>query len=339
MLFFDDYSEGAHPQILEALRASNFQQERGYGQDFFTQEATRIIREKINNPKAAIHFVSTGTQANLLGIGSMLQPYESVIATQEGHIAVHETGAIEATGHKVNIVPSSDGKITPEAITAVLLEHTDWHMVRPRVVYISQATEVGTIYSKQELEAIYYTCQEHDLYLFIDGARLGSALMAHEADLNLEEIATLCDFFYIGGTKNGALLGEALVIVNAHLQKNFPYHMKQRGALMAKTRVISISFMELFKDNLYFQNALHANAMAEKLSRGIKVSGYALTQPALTNQIFPIFPEQLILELEKKYGFYRWPSSVAPHHAVIRLVTSWATREEMVDAFLDDITS
>jgi threonine aldolase len=329
ILFFDDYSEGAHPRILEALGRTNFQQDRGYGKDSFTQEAIRLIREKIKKPEAAIHFVSTGTQANLISIASMLMPYESVIATHEGHIAVHETGAIEATGHKVNVVPSVAGKITPEAIEAVIAEHIDEHMVQPRVVYISQATEVGTIYCKKELQALYQTCQAKGLYLFIDGARIGSAVVSKEADLDLEDIANYCDFFYIGGTKNGALLGEALVIIHPDLQQHFRYYMKQRGALMAKTRVITIAFLELFKDDLYFENARHA----------IEASGYGLLQPFSTNQIFPILPSKVIQALEEKYGFYHWLSNTAPEHSAIRLVTSWATQEEAVDSFLRDLVS
>lgn len=338
-LFFDDYSEGAHPNILEALHSTNLQQTRGYGNDPFTQEATELIRAKIHQREASIHFVSTGTQANMISIASMLQPYESVIAVEEGHIAVHETGAIEATGHKVHTIPSLHGKIRPETIEALLLEHNDEHMVRPRLVYISQATELGTIYQKKELEAIYQTCRNNNLYLFIDGARMGSAITSKEADLDLEEIAKYCDFFYIGGTKNGAFLGEALVILHPDLKRNFRYHMKQRGALMAKTRIISIGFIELFKGNLYFENARHANAMAEKLAEGIQTQGYSLAHPAVTNQIFPILPKKLILHLEKKYGFYRWPTIVAREDAMIRLVTSWSTQEDMVNAFLDDISA
>lgn len=337
ILFFDDYSEGAHPRILEALGRTNFQQERGYGEDFFTQEATRLIREKIKKPEAAVHFVSTGTQANLISIASLLKPYESVIATNEGHIATHETGAIEATGHKVNTVPCIAGKMTPEAIEKIVLEHINEHMVQPRVVYISQATEVGTIYSKQELQNIYRTCQEHQLYLYIDGARIGHAVMSKDADFNLEDISSCCDFFYIGGTKNGALLGEAIVIINPDLQKHFRYHMKQRGALMAKTRTMTISFIEFFKDDLYFENAHHANEMAQKLAKGIEASGYQLSQPASTNQIFPIFPNKVVEQLQKTYGFYVWSKAATVHHSVIRLVTSWATKEEAVNAFLNDL--
>ncbi len=338
-LFFDDYSEGAHPRILEALSRTNFQQDRGYGRDFFTQEATRLIREKINQPQAAIHFVATGTQANLISIASILRPYESVIATHEGHIAVHETGAIEATGHKVNLVPSVAGKMTPESIEIILAEHIDEHMVRPRLLYISQATEVGTIYTKKELQDLYEFAQRHGLYLFIDGARLGTALTSPQSDLTLEEIAMYADFFYIGGTKNGALLGEALVVLNPQLQDHLRYHIKQRGALMAKTRVITTGFMELFQDDLYFQNARHANAMAQKLALGIEAVGYELAQPFATNQIFPILPNRVIEELEKKYGFYRWLADSAPGHSTIRLVTSWATREEALEAFLHDLVA
>ena len=336
--FLNDYSEGAHPSILEALSRANFQQESGYGEDSFSRAAERLIQEKINKPEAAVHFVSSGTQANLIGLASMLRPYESVIAADNGHIAVHETGAIEATGHKINLVSGVLGKVTPEAVAEVLAVHADEHLVKPRVVYISQATEFGTLYSKQELEQLREFCRSKELYLYLDGARLGHALMAKEADFNLHDIADCCDMFYIGGTKNGALLGEALVIVNRGLQEKFRYHLKQRGALLAKGRVISTQFLELFKNDLYSSNACHANAMAEKLAAGITACGYDFLYPVASNQIFPILPNALIEVLKKKYGFYVWSKVAAmPDYSAIRLVTSWATAEAAIEAFCNDL--
>ncbi|OHE77752.1 MAG: threonine aldolase [Verrucomicrobia bacterium RIFCSPHIGHO2_12_FULL_41_10] len=341
-LFLNDYSEGAHPNILDALSRTNLQQERGYGTDSFAQEAEFLIKEKINKPEAKVHFVSSGTQANLISLACMLKSYESVIAAESGHIAVHEAGAIEATGHKVNVVTGVSGKVTTEAVMELLALHTDEHMVKPRVVYISQSTELGTIYSKQELQNLHEFCREKGLYLFLDGARLGHALMAKEADFNLQDIANCCDVFTIGGTKNGALLGEAIVIVNRNFQENFRYHLKQRGALLAKGRVVAIQFIELFKKNfescLYFANAQHANFMAEKLAAGIRVCGYEFLYPLTTNQIFPIFPNKLIEIVETHYGFYVWSKIPAmPDHSAVRLVTSWATTGDAVEAFLQDL--
>lgn len=293
-LFRDDYSEGAHPRILDALSRTNLQQQDGYGTDSFLQEAERLIKESIAKPEANVHFVSAGTQANLICLASLLKSYESVIAADSAHPSVHEAGAIEATGHKINVVTGVEGRLTPEAIQGIVSTHNDEHMVKPRVVYTSQATELGTIYNKQELHNISQVCKQNDLYLYLDGARIGNALMSEEADFDLGDIANMCDMFYIGGTKNGALIGEAIVIVNPNLQQNFRYHLKQRGALLAKTRAVSVQFVELFKDNLYFENAKHANVMAQRLAGGIKECGYGFLNSTSTNQIFPILPNRVI---------------------------------------------
>lgn len=334
--FFNDYSEGAHPQILEALSQTNLSQETGYGNDSFCKEAVQILKDKIGNSDADIHFVSGGTQANLIALSSMLKPYESVIAPISGHIAIHEAGAIEATGHKINTVQSKDGKLSAEDIKKVLSEHTDEHMVKPKVVFISQATEVGTIYKKKELEAISKCCRENSLYLYMDGARLGSALASSEADITMPELSKLVDMFYIGGTKNGALLGEAIVINNQVLKENFRYHLKQKGALLAKGRILGIQFAELFRDNLYFDLAKHANAMAGKLSDGIRKQGYKFLSESSTNQIFPILPNSVIEKLNANYGFYVW-SKIDTNNSAIRLVTSWTTEESAVNEFLSNL--
>lgn len=335
-LFFNDYSEGAHPSILDLISTSNLNQEEGYGNDSLSVRASELIKQAIETPDVDVHFVSGGTQANLIVLASLMKPYESVIAPITGHINVHEAGAIEATGHRINGVPTSDGKLTVEGIRAVIDSHEDEHMVKPKVVFISNSTEVGTIYKKTELESISQFCRQNNLYLYLDGARLGSGLTSKESDLTLADIAKLVDIFYIGGTKNGALLGEAIVIPNKDLQANFRYHLKQRGALLAKGRVLGVQFIGLFSNNLYFELAKHANEMSEKLTNGIKELGFNFLSNSTTNQIFPIFPNNLIEELKKQYGFYVWAKSDNDNSS-IRLVTSWATKEEKVDEFLANL--
>ncbi|ABR49637.1 Threonine aldolase [Alkaliphilus metalliredigens QYMF] len=334
--FKNDYSEGAHPNILKAMMDTNGQQQDGYGEDDYSQEAVTILQDMLQNKNADIHLVSGGTQANLIVISSILRPYESVIAANTGHINVHETGAIEATGHKVNVVDSQDGKLTPEGIKEVLDAHTDEHMVKPRLVYISNSTEIGTIYKKNELQALQSFCKSHHLLLYLDGARLGSALCSEENDMSLAELSKLVDVFYIGGTKNGALLGEAIVILNDELKKNFRFHLKQRGALLAKGRVLGVLFAELFRDDLFFDLAKHANAMASKLSDTIKELGFHFLISSTTNQIFPIFPNEIIEQLNEKHAFYIW-CQIDDKSSAIRLVTSWATKEEAVEGFINEL--
>ena len=334
--FKNDYSEGAHPRIIEALGRTNFIQEEGYGQDNYCFEAIKTIRQKTKNPDADIHFVSGGTQANLIVIASILRPYESVIATTTGHIAVHEAGAIEATGHKVNIVETKNGKLNPQDIESVINLHEDEHMVKPKLVYISNSTETGNIYRRKELKELSSFCKQNNLFLYLDGARLGSALTSEQNDLRLSELSKFVDIFYIGGTKNGALLGEAIIINNEQLKENFRFHLKQKGALLAKGRILGIQFLELFKDDLFFELGKHANTMAAKISNDIKKLNYEFLTTPVSNQIFPILPNRLIEKLSKKYKFYVW-SKIDDNNSAIRLVTSWATKEEVVDAFISDI--
>jgi threonine aldolase len=336
--FFNDYSEGAHPRILETLTETNTIQESGYGEDTISKEAADLIKTSIRQPQAAIHFVSGGTQANLIVLAALLKPYESVIAASTSHINVHEAGAIEATGHKINLVPSTDGKLTAQQIKDVYEEHNMEHMVKPKAVFISNATELGTVYTKTELQEISEICKLYNLYLYLDGARIGTALASISADLTLADIATLVDIFYIGGTKNGALIGEAIVICNQLFQKDFRSHLKQRGALLAKGRIIGAQFIELFKDTLYIDLARHANTMAGKLTDGIKELGYTFLTDSPTNQIFPIFPNTIIEKLQKLYGFYVW-AKIDTERSAVRLVTSWATREEAITEFLEDLKS
>lgn len=331
--FKNDYSEGAHQNILRVLTESNLIQGAGYGEDDYCKEAGRLIKEKIARQDADIHFLSGGTQTNLTAISAFLRPHEAVIAAHTGHIATHETGAIEATGHKVITVNVEDGKLKAHHILSVLEEHTDEHMVKPKMVYLSNSTEVGTIYKKDELKAMSKLCKDKGLYLYVDGARLGSALCAKENDLTFEDLGALTDAFYIGGTKNGALLGEALVIIRDELKEDFRYHIKQKGGMLAKGRILGIQFVELFKDNLYFELARHANSMAEILKEGISSLGYSFLIDSPTNQIFPIFPNEIIKKLCQNYDFQMW-QKVDENYLVVRLVTSWATPKEAVEDFI-----
>lgn len=334
--FKNDYSEGAHPSILNALVQSNLSQQSGYGDDEYTREAVRLIRERIENPGAGVFLVSGGTQANLTVIAAILRPHESVIAATTGHINVHEAGAIEATGHKVEVVPTPEGKLQPEDIRYIMGKFEEVHMTRPRLVYISNATEIGTLYTRQELIDLSGCCREYGLYLFMDGARLGSALCAENNDISFPDLARYTDVFYIGGTKNGALLGEAIVINYAELQRDFLYHLKQRGALMAKGRVLGVQFAELFRNDLFFETARHANGLAARLSAGIQELGFELLTVSTTNQIFPVLPNAIIDQLLEQFDFYRWQKIDAGKTA-IRLVTSWATPDEAVEQFLETL--
>ena len=335
-LFFDDYSEGAHPRILEALQRTNLQQEPGYVMDSFAIEATSFIRDRFGIHEADVHFVASGTQANLCVLSAILEPWESVIAADSGHINQHEAGAIEATGHKINSVKGEDGKVRPHEIQEMVEMHNFDQMVVPKAVYISQSTELGTVYSTAELIAVSEKCKEHDLYLYVDGARLGAALTAKDGDLDAVTLARLVDVFYIGGTKNGALIGEAIVIVNPQIKDHFRFNLRQRGGLLAKGRAVSLQFQELFRDNLYFEIAQHANMLAQQLAAGIKKCGYKLFVDAPTNQVFPVFPNPLIEKLQQDYGFHFW-EKFDEQSSIVRLVTSWATKESDVTGFLSDL--
>lgn len=336
--FINDYSEGAHPRILEALIKTNLEQNTGYGEDIHSDKAKEYIREILSREDVDIHFIPGGTQTNLLVISSFLRPHECVIAADTGHINVHETGAIEATGHKVVTVTTKDGKLTPEAIKGALDYHSDEHMVKPKMVYISDTTELGTIYTKAELTAIHKVCKENGLYLFLDGARIASALTTQRNDLMLKDIAQLVDVFYIGGTKNGALLGEALVICRDDLKEDFRYLIKQRGAMMAKGFVIGVQFEELFKDNLYFDLAKHANRMASQIADTLKKCNYSFYANPETNQLFPILPKEVFERLSKDFKFLLQIKLEGDLY-VARFVTSWATTEESVNRLCECILS
>ena len=335
--FKNDYSEGAHPRILEKLVETNLIQQLGYGEDDYSKEAKTILRNKIDNQHAVIHFLSGGTQTNLLVISFLLRVHEAVISAKTGHISANETGAIEATGHKVITVETADGKLTPEDITKTLNDHAlAPHVVKPRIVYISNSTEIGTIYSLAELKALYLCCQQQQLLLYLDGARLGHALTAENNDLTFAAIAKYSDVFYIGGTKNGALLGEAVVFNRPDLAQDFDYAIKQKGAMLAKGRVLSIQFLVLFKDDLYLELAWKANSLAMRMAKAIKDRGYSFLTDSTTNQIFPILPKSVINTLLLDYQFYIW-KEIDHDHAAIRLITSWATDETQVNNFINDI--
>ncbi|MBU4538683.1 MAG: aminotransferase class I/II-fold pyridoxal phosphate-dependent enzyme [Weeksellaceae bacterium] len=335
--FKNDYSEGCHPRILEALVKSNLVQQNGYGLDDYSQNAAKLILKKINNPNAKVHFVSGGTQANLIVISAFLRPHESVVAVATGHIFTNETGAIEATGHKVHGVETTDGKLKPEDIQKILDLHTNVpHQVKQKMVYISNSTEVGTVYSKSELQNLYEFCQEKNLYLFLDGARLGHALTAETNDLTLEDIAKYTDAFYLGGTKNGALIGEAIVICNENLQDEFGFHLKQKGAMLAKGRVLGIQFQELLKDDLYFELAKSANQKAMEIKRAFKEKGCSFLSETFTNQIFPILTQNQIDQLSSNFDFYVW-KKMDEEKSAVRLITSWATSDDIVADFINEI--
>ncbi|WP_308527310.1 beta-eliminating lyase-related protein [uncultured Oscillibacter sp.] len=336
--FRNDYSEGAHPQVLQALTDTNAVQTVGYGMDPYCQAAADTIRRLCAAPDADVHFLVGGTQVNLVTIDAFLQSYEAVIAAQTGHVSTHETGAIEATGHKVCTVESPDGKLTPALVESVLAQHNGTeHMVLPRLVYISDTTEIGTIYTKAELTALRRCCDAHGLVLYLDGARLGSALTAPGNDLTLPDLAALTDAFTIGGTKNGALFGEALVLTRP--LPHYRWHMKQRGAVLAKGRLLGIQFQALLEDGLYFDLARHANQLALRLRDGIAALGYPFPVDSPSNQQFPVLPNATVQKLQELGYEFEIDHVVDADHTCIRLVTSWATPESAMESFLRDLAA
>lgn len=334
--FKNDYSEGCHLNILTALLNHNSDQQAGYGEDQYSLQAKNLIRQKIKSD-SDIYFVSGGTQANLLVISSILKPYQCVISAATGHILNNETGAIEATGHKILSIDKEDGKLTPEDIIPVLENHKNIpHQVMPKLVYVSNSTELGTVYTLTELEKLSAFCKENHLYIFMDGARMGHGLTSEISDLTLEKVAQLTDVFYLGGTKNGALIGEAIVINNNELRQDFAFNIKQRGALLAKGRLLGIQFLELMKEDLYFELAAHANRQAMKIKKALKERGVKFLSDTYTNQIFPILSNSLIEKLSEKFEFYVW-KKIDDDFSAIRIITSWNTADEPVDEFIEII--
>jgi len=334
--FKNDYSEGAHPNILNALIQTNMEQAQGYGYDKHSLAAISHIQHEINDTSAYVHFITGGTQTNLITIGAFLRPHEACVAACTGHIAVHEAGAIECTGHKVITVDTPKGKLSPEDVQSVLDLHGDEHMVKPKLVYISNPTELGTVYTLDELKALSTHCHANDLILYCDGARLGTALCIKEAGINLANLYELTDAFFIGGTKIGALAGEALVIRTKALQADMNYHIKQRGGLLAKGKLLGIQFEELFKSDLYIQLAQHSIDMAQKLVKGFEEHSIEFLVEPQTNQIFPILNNSAIEHLQNHFDFYVW-KKINEDQSAIRLITSWATPQSAVDLFLEKL--
>lgn len=343
MIYFNsDYLEGAHPSIMKRLAETNMAQSVGYGEDEYCAAAREKIKAACEAPDADVHFLVGGTQTNTTVIASILRPYQGVIAPTTGHINCHETGAIESTGHKVLALPTDNGKITAQQVEEYYLWHhtsPDFeHIVMPGMVYISYPTEGGTIYSKAELTAIYETCQRCGLPLYIDGARLGYGLMSDECDLTLPELASLCDVFYIGGTKVGALFGEAVVVMNPALKKDFRFFMKQRGGMLAKGRLLGIQFDTLFTDDLYRKISRHAIDMAHQIREIFVSAGYPLLFDSPTNQQYPIMPDSELAEIGKNFGYEYW-ERVDETHSGVRFCASWATTQENVDALREAVSN
>lgn len=335
--FENDYSEGAHEKILTRLVETNMVQQVGYGFDNYSKEAMHKIREVIKCPNAKIRFLVGGTQTNQVVIDSLLQPYEGVIAADTGHVSTHEAGAIEHGGHKVITIASHEGKITAQAVKDYLdkffADPVYEHMAIPGMVYITYPTEYGTLYSKVELTEISKVCRQYRIPLFIDGARLGYGLVSPECDLTIAELAELCDVFYIGGTKVGALCGEAVVFTKNNEPRHFLSLIKQHGALLAKGRLVGVQFLELFTDNLYFEISKLAVDLAMKLKSGFKERGYQMYMDSPTNQQFVVMSKSQIENLKNKVRFSFW-EDLGNDMQVVRFATSWATKEEDVDQLL-----
>lgn len=333
-LFYSDYLEGAHQNIIDALQKTNLCQTPGYGEDEFCEDARVLIRKACCAPAADVHFLVGGTQTNATVINSILRPYQGALCASTGHINVHETGAIEHGGHKCLGLPAHDGKITAAQIEAAVDAHfsdpSAEHTVQPGMVYISFPTELGTLYSKKELEAISDVCHKKHIPLFIDGARLGYGLTSDACDLTLADIAALADIFYIGGTKQGALFGEAVVINDPALKPYFRYNIKQNGGMLAKGRLLGIQFAELFREGLYFEIARHANVQASRIRKAFTDKGVELFGSSRTNQVFVVLEDRQMDELDKHVGFEFW-EKLDDGRSVVRFCTSWCTPDSSIE--------
>lgn len=333
ILFHNDYSEGCHEMVLQELIRTNLDQTGGYGMDPYCAAAARRIQALCGSENLDIHFLVGGTQVNLTVIDAALRPHQAVLGAESAHINVHETGAVEATGHKVLTVPSKDGKITAQQVVQVVLAHGaedgSEHMVQPKMVYISNPTELGTIYSRWELEQLSSVCRKYGLFFFLDGARLGYGLAAKGNDVTLQDLAQLCDVFYIGGTKVGALFGEAVVIANPKLKADFRYLIKQHGGMLAKGRLLGIQFDALLRGGLYFKIASYADQLADQIRQTLDEIGCLYLVPGVTNQVFPIFSDVFLAQLGQKFTFAEI-QRIDESHRAVRLCTSWATRPEDV---------
>ena len=339
ILFHNDYSEGCHEKVLEKLIATNLEQTPGYGEDIYCAKAAELIRKQCGE-EVYVQFLVGGTQANMTVIAAALRHHQGAICADSGHIHVHETGAVEATGHKCIALPSREGKISAKQVEDYVLNHradpSFEHMAQPKLVYISNPTEWGTLYTLNELKAMSAVCHKLGLYLFVDGARLGYGLMASGNDVSMADLARLCDIFYIGGTKVGALFGEAVVISNPEIAQDFRYHIKQRGGMLAKGRLLGVQFCALMENDLYFEISAHADRLADKLRACFSELGYPFFMENTTNQLFPILPRAVREKLAEKYTFIEM-DPVDEDRRVCRFCTSWATREENVDALCADL--
>lgn len=331
--FENDYIQGAHPEVLKRLTETNLEPLSGYGTDPYCESAREKIRRECGCPEAEIHFLVGGTQTNAVVIDAMLKGYEGVVAADTGHVAVHEAGAVEYTGHKVLTIPHHSGKIDPgelkEYLEGFYQDANHEHMVFPGMVYLSHPTELGTLYSRKELEEISHICREYEIPLFLDGARLGYGLMSSDTDVTLQDVAQLCDVFYIGGTKVGALCGEAVVFPEK-APRHFLTSVKQHGALLAKGRLLGIQFDTLFTDNLYFDISRHAIERAEELKRVLQEKGCTFAWESPTNQQFVILEDSTVRRLKEHVVFSFWEKADETH-TVVRFVTSWATRKEEIE--------
>ena len=339
ILFHNDYSEGCHEKVLEKLIATNLEQTPGYGEDIYCAKAAELIRKQCGE-EVYVQFLVGGTQANMTVIAAALRHHQGAICADSGHIHVHETGAVEATGHKCIALPSREGKISAKQVEDYVLNHradpSFEHMAQPKLVYISNPTEWGTLYTLNELKAMSAVCHKLGLYLFVDGARLGYGLMASGNDVTMADLARLCDVFYIGGTKVGALFGEAVVISNPEIAQDFRYHIKQRGGMLAKGRLLGVQFCALMENDLYFEISAHADRLADKLRACFSELGYPFFMENTTNQLFPILPKAVREKLAEKYTFIEM-DPVDDDRRACRFCTSWATREENVDALCADL--
>jgi len=338
MLSFEsDYIEGAHPLILQKFIETNMEQLPGYGHDFYTEKAKEKISKACELPNAQISLLIGGTQTNQIVINTVLKPYEGVISAQTGHVSVHEAGAIEFSGHKVLTIPEHDGKIDSKELLSYINDFYNdanhEHMVYPGLVYISHPTEYGTLYSKKELTDIKEVCNQFNIPLFVDGARLGYALASPITDVTLKDLAQLCDIFYIGGTKVGALCGEAIVFTKNNMPLHFENLIKKHGALLAKGRLLGVQFDTLFTDDLYLKISKNAIEQAEFLKKSLKEKGYQFYIDSPTNQQFIILENSKMKELRKKVAFSFW-EKYDDDHSVVRFATSWATTHEKVEELI-----
>ena len=333
-----DYIAGAHPEILKRLAETNMEPLPGYGMDHYSESAKEKIRAACGCPDAEVEFLVGGTQTNAVVISTMLRDWEGVIAADSGHVSVHESGAIEFTGHKVIQIPAKNGKLEASAVRRLLdnfnNDVTHDHMVFPGMVYISHPTEPGTLYSKAELEELSALCREYEIPLYLDGARLGYGLMSSASDLTLKDIARLADVFYIGGTKVGALCGEAVVFTKNNRPAHFMTSVKKRGALLAKGRLLGIQFDTLFTDDLYFKISRHAIEMAERVKEIIKEKGWQVYMDSPTNQQLILMTEEEMAELGKTVIFDRW-GIYDDTRTIVRLATSWSTGDEDIRALAE----